>query len=369
MALYKRSPGGPWWTRFTVRGKPIRRSTGTADRSRAEEYETALRARFWRQTKLGEDVHTWREAVQRFKREAMWKPSTRRRNEDALVFFERLNQVAVGAITADVCRAAREFVERSQSPSSANRIMAVFRGLLHQCVKWGWITHAPPVYMAHVPDKDPVWLSPAECEALLLELPEHTRAPALFSALVGFRMANTRDLKWSQIDFNRAHITIPSSHYKSSRPQGFPLSPEAVQLLRAVPRVSEYVFTYRGKKIAGTFNTKAFRLARARAGLTCRWHDLRHTFASWLASQGASDRVLQAMGGWASNKMPAKYAHLRSDDLRPWALAVGTNAVTALKILEQPKCAKKPIKIVVPEIGVEPTTFALRMPKARKKAK
>jgi len=263
----------------------------------------------------------------------------------------------------------REFIDRSQNPASANRIMAVFRGILKCCVKWGWITHCPPVHMAHVPERDPVWLSPEQCEALVMELPPHTRAPALFSALMGFRLANTRDLKWSQIDLKRAHVTIASSHYKSSKAQGFPLSPETLKLLNSIPRVNEHVFTYRGKKIKGTFNTKAFRKARVRAGVTVRWHDLRHTFASWLAMQGASDRVLQAMGGWASPRMPARYAHLRSDDLRSWASAVGTNAVTALQIAMRPKCEKKPIKIVVPERGVEPLTFALRMQGARKKAK
>jgi hypothetical protein len=51
------------------------------------------------------------------------------------------------------------------------------------------------------------------------------------------------------------------------------------------------------RPITGTFNTRAFRKARKRAGLDgiC-WHDLRHTFASWLAAGRASDRVLQEAG-------------------------------------------------------------------------
>lgn len=368
MALHKRKPGGPWHVGFTVRGKFIRRSTGTTDRAKAEEFETALRARYWRQDKLGENVHTWREATQRYKRESTWRPTTRRRNEEALEFFERLSPVAVGAITADVSRAARDFVERSQRPPSANRIMAVYRGVLRKCVEWGWIPYCPPVPMAHVPEADPVFLTPEQCERLVLELPEHTRPAAVFSVLVGLRMSNTKDLKWSQIDFSRGTVTIPASHYKSKKNQCFPLSPAAVSLLKAIPQSSEYVFTFRGKHIRYTFNTKAFRKARKRAGLTCRWHDLRHTFASWLAVQGASDRVLQSMGGWASPRMPSKYAHLRTDDLRPWASAVGTNAITSLQIFLDKKPREKPVKQVVPEIGVEPTTFALRMLKAKKKS-
>jgi integrase len=367
VALYKRTPGGPWWTRFTVRGKPVRRSTGTADRQAAEEYETALRARFWRQTQLGESVHTWREAVIRYRAEGQWRRATRETNERALAHFERLNPVAVGAIDATVSKAVRDHMDRSFGPSTANRYMAVFRGVLKACVSWGWLTHCPPVSMAYVPEREPIWLTPDQCEALLNELPGHLRAPALLCALTGLRMANARDLEWARVDLVRGHLWIPSSHYKTKRAQGVPLSVAAVKLLEGLPRTGFYVFTYRGQKISGTFNTKAFRAARTRAGLTCRWHDLRHTFASWLAVEGASDRVLQTMCGWASPKMASRYAHLRSHELRPWADAVGTNAVTALAAALRPDAPKR-LKRLVPEIGIEPTTPSLRMTNARKKA-
>jgi hypothetical protein len=150
-------------------------------------------------------------------------------------------------------------------------------------------------------------------------------------------------------------------------PAWLPLSSSAVDLLRSLPRTSEYVFTYRGEKIAWTFNTKAFRAARERAGITCRWHDLRHTFASWMAQDGASDRVLQMAGGWTSPRMVAKYAHLRAEELRPSVDAVGTIAVTALQIVLTSPARKRREKLV-PEIGIEPTTPSLRMVRSRRKA-
>jgi integrase len=366
MALYKRSAGGPWWTRFTVRGKPVRRSCRTTDRSRAEEYETSLRARFWRQVQLGEQVHTWREAVIRYRREAVWRAHTKDANERALKRLARLDSVAVAAINVDVVEAIRKHLT-PRGVSAANRTLAVLRGVLRACVKWGWLTHCPPVTLAHVAEREPNALTGEQCAALITELPPHLRAPALLSVLTGLRMANTRDLTWDRVDLERGHLWIPSSHYKTKRAHGVSLDPVAVTLLRSLPREGEHVFTFRGEKIRGTFNTKAFRAARKRAGVTCRWHDLRHTFASWLAVSGASDRVLQAMGGWTSPRMPARYAHLRSDDMRPWALAVGTNAVTALSAaLHQDD--EKGSEIMVPEIGIEPTTPSLRMVRARRKA-
>ena len=41
-----------------------------------------------------------------------------------------------------------------------------------------------------------------------------------------------------------------------------------------------------------------------------RFHDLRHTFASRLAMNGANDRTLMALGGWKSPRMLDRYAHL-----------------------------------------------------------
>ena len=48
-----------------------------------------------------------------------------------------------------------------------------------------------------------------------------------------------------------------------------------------------------------------------RAGIAeFRWHDLRHTWASWHAQAGTPLHVLQELGGWESAEMVRKYAHL-----------------------------------------------------------
>jgi integrase len=346
VAVYKRTAGGSWWVRFTVSGKTIRRSAETLDRAKAEEFETSLRERYWRQKKLGETVHTWKEAVDRYKKEATWRPTTRATNEFSLTFFERINSIAVAAITADVVRAARDYVERSQRPSSANRIMAVFRGVLRACVRWQWLAYAPPVPMVHTPQKEIAVLDGPSAARLVAELPEHLKAPMMFSVLTGLRMSNTRDLTWDRVNLKEGHVTIPASQYKTNRDQRFPLSTQVVKLLSKLPHRTGRVFLYDGKPITGKLGARAFRKARTRAGLDgLRWHDLRHTFASWVAQSGASDRVLQALGGWTSPKMVARYAHLKPSDLRKYSNFAGTFAVTGRKSTRR-KHAKKADKMV-----------------------
>jgi integrase len=181
------------------------------------------------------------------------------------------------------------------------------------------------------------------------------------------RMANARDLTWDRVDLERGHAWVPSSHYKTKRAFGFPLSAQVIALLRSLTREHERVFLRDGKPITGTFNAKAFRKARERAGLPgLRWHDLRHSFASSLARAGASTTVLMAMGGWTSPKMPGRYAHLSSDDTRKWANAVGTNAGSWTD--EQGSAvAADPLENMVPEKRIELPTRALRMRSLTKK--
>jgi integrase len=301
--------------------------------------------------------------VQRLKREASWRGSTLKRNTYALAFFRHIDGVAVGAINADVARAARDFVEQTQKPASANRIMAVFRQVLRACVKWGWLTHAPPVPMVRIEEREPAIANVEQCQRLIAELPEHTRAPALFSILTGMRLGNTRDLTWDRVDLERGRVTVPSSHYKGKRAMGFDLVPEAVALLRSQEgKHATHVFTYQGEPITGTFNTRAFRNARKRAGLhRLRWHDLRHTFASWLAASGASELLLMQAGGWTSTRMPARYAHLRAGDTRPYLLAVGANVAAVVSEVVAAESAQVTDQQVVPGRGLEPPTRALRM--------
>ena len=77
-----------------------------------------------------------------------------------------------------------------------------------------------------------------------------------------------------------------------------------------------FVFTYQGKPVART-TTKAWKKALDRAGIKdFRWHDLRHTWASWHVQNGTTLQELQELGGWSSFEMVLRYAHLAGDHLK-----------------------------------------------------
>jgi len=159
-------------------------------------------------------------------------------------------------------------------------------------------------------------LSPEQANQLLAELPHHLRDMALFSLLTGLRQANVLGLESSRVDLDRGHAWIGSSMSKNGRPISVPLNSYAIEvLLRQLGKHSSWVFTYKGKSIA-TANTRAWRSALKRAGIEdFRWHDLRHTWATWHRQSGTPTHELQCLGGWRTASMVDRYAHMASDHL------------------------------------------------------
>lgn len=81
----------------------------------------------------------------------------------------------------------------------------------------------------------------------------------------------------------------------------------------------EYVFTYKGRPMQTQFTTRAWYKAVKRAGLKgVRFHDLRHTWASWHVQAGTPLNVVQELGGWSSYEMTQVYAHLAPTTLQKW---------------------------------------------------
>jgi integrase len=72
---------------------------------------------------------------------------------------------------------------------------------------------------------------------------------------------------------------------------------------------SEYVFTYKGKRVKNI--KKAFKTALKNAGITdFRFHDLRHTFASQVIMRGGDLKDVQELLGHKSISMTLRYSHL-----------------------------------------------------------
>ena len=344
MSLFKRSTSPYWYYRLYPPGggRTIQGSTGTTDKKQAQEFHDRLKADLWNQAKLGQKPqYTWNDAVVRFVSE--------RRNVSSLetikIHLRWLDPHLSGIVLADIDRAtidritaekkAEEVMVKTRtglmstgkkvSPGTVNKVLGVLRSVLNAAVSWEWIDRAPKVSVLPVTTKRVRWITQEQAKRLVAALPSHLADMALFSLETGLRRANVTGLKWSQVDLVRKMAWIHPDEAKARKAIPVPLSEAAVTVLRrqrfAVrdPEFLDFVFVFHGKPVYQT-TTQAWRKALQKAGIKdFRWHDLRHTWASWHVQRGTPLHVLQALGGWESVEMVQRYAHFSTDHLAQWA--------------------------------------------------
>jgi integrase len=210
--------------------------------------------------------------------------------------------------------------KQGQAHSTANRVLELIRTILTKaCNEWEWLERVPRIRTLPEPTKRVRWLTRNEAERLIAELPLHLADMTRFSLETGLRRSNVTGLQWSQVDLVRKMAWIHPDQAKARKAIPVPLSSVAVAVLRKqIGKHYANVFTYNGKTVTQV-NTKAWHKALKRVGIeNFRWHDLRHTWASWHIQDGTPLHVLQELGGWSTPEMVQKYAHLSSEHLSQW---------------------------------------------------
>ncbi len=101
------------------------------------------------------------------------------------------------------------------------------------------------------------------------------------------------------MDLTRKIAWIHPDQAKARKAIAVPLDADALEvIIEARGKQDRFIFTYLGKPVKDA-NTMAFKKALERAGINdFRWHDLRHTWASWHAHSGTPLYVLKELGGW-----------------------------------------------------------------------
>jgi integrase len=289
------------------------------DKAKAQEYHDKLKASLWDQERLGvRPRHTWNEAVVRFLAETTHKAS-QADDKMHLRWLDRylsgLELEAINRELLDRIRAAR--LAGGLKNSTVNRTLEVIRAVLRKAAHdWDWLDKVPMIRMLPEPKRRIRWITRDEAGRLVTALPEHLAAMVRFSLETGLRRSNVTGLLWSQVDLARRTAWIHPDQAKARKAIAVPLSAAAVIVIREqIGKHTTHVFSYRGQSVTQV-NTKAWRGGLARAGISnFRWHDLRHTWASWHVQAGTPLHVLQELGGWETVEMVRKYAHLSSEHL------------------------------------------------------
>lgn len=196
-------------------------------------------------------------------------------------------------------------------------MLALLRSILRRAaLDWEWVGGVPRVRLLREPARRVRYLTATQARRLLEELPAHLAEMAAFSLATGLRKSNVTGLQWSQIDMSRAMGWVHPDQSKSRRAIPVPFNEDAMRvLLLQSGRHPQFVFALKGESI-GKVNTAAWKKALKRAGIEdFRWHDLRHTWASWHVQNGTPLNVLQELGGWESPQMVRRYAHFSAGHL------------------------------------------------------
>jgi len=236
----------------------------------------------------------------------------------------------------------------------ANRTIAVLSKMLSLAIKWGWRTDNPARGIErNQEDKRHRYLSAKELVALTKALTEHEDQQAAniirVLLLTGARRGEAQAMKWADLDLDVGIWTKPGATTKQKTVHRVPLSLAAKQLLLQIhaaaeaaakgskpPRaVGDYVFPGRGGKgfrqeikhqwadlclTTGIITERTRKDAKGQEIIiftpSARLHDLRHTYASVLASAGQSLPIIGALLGHTQPATTARYAHLLDDPLR-----------------------------------------------------
>src|SRR5262249_19233018 len=126
--------------------------------------------------------------------------------------------------------------------------------------------------------------------------------------------------RWSDIDFEAAVWVKPGATTKQRTEHRVPLSAAAVQLLTEMraqaDNDADWIFPARGGGHRPHINAAWIEARKAAKLDGVHLHDLRHAYASILASAGLSLPVIGALLGHTTTATTHRYAHLFNDPLR-----------------------------------------------------
>jgi integrase len=335
-----------WWYKFRFAGQLIRESSKSESKTLAKEAERVRRRELeesWNQIKRRKLPPLFSlAAADWIKTRTSIAPST-----------ERSYKLAISQLTADfgkqlLCDVSADDLAAYQarrkrdgvSNRTVNLELGVLRSILRRYRMWEPI--AADVDFLKESASPGRALSHDE-ETRLLEAASKSRCRSLYPVIMlaintGMRASEIRGLAWAQVDFLASAVIVGKSKTAAGSGRVIPLNPRAVAVLehwRAVftdARPEHYVFPHEKYGLAGNDRKLcayeiiptepmhrwkvAWESARKSANVSCRFHDLRHTFISRLAESQASDSTVMALAGHVSRAMMERYSHIRMEAKR-----------------------------------------------------
>ena len=251
-----------------------------------------------------------------------------------------------------------------KQPATLVRHLAVLKATFNRAKRLGLMKENPATLVKPPKVNNMLvrYLTSEQESTLLKQLPVQY-GPVVHTAInTGLRQGELLQLTWSDIDWSAGILTVQET--KAGDKRRMPMNSTVLGVLtslknRCATQPTDHVFPHGARYLRRAF----VRAVKAAGLVPFRFHDLRHTFASRLAMQGANDRTLMALGGWKSPAMLTRYAHLSPAHLFQAVeglTRMGTAPKTVPEEAVDEELTSKLLEDVVSRLGLEPRTLALK---------
>ena len=293
----------------------------------AQHTESAIReGRHFKSTEAKR--RTFGEMIDRYKRDVLpTKPKNQKNRTLHLNWWKsELGEYSLADVTPALIAEHRDKLSNGatnrgdkRSPSTVVRYMAALSHVFTIAIKeWGWLDDSPmrKVTKPKEPRGRVRFLSDSERERLLAACKE-SNSPYLYPATVlalstGGRRMEILGLNWESINFTRSVITLHET--KNGERRVLPLAGHALALIKdlANKRNPDCDLVFPGKNFKTPADIRTpWENALKRAEINdFKFHDLRHSCASYLVMNGASLAEIAEILGHKTLQMVKRYAHL-----------------------------------------------------------
>ncbi len=323
MAVYRDEKTGKWFIDYYYRGKRIRECAGT--NKRMAEQALSIRKAEILQGKFNIEKLTPSPRFEQFTTDFLaWSQANKRSFERDRSLVKNLLGAFRGKLLSEITtwliekykkdRQAAMIHGRPIRPATINREVACLKRMFTKAIEWGKATENPggKVKLLREDNRRERILTPEEQQRLLAACTAHSRPFVVTALHAGMRLREILNLRWDQVDFGRGYLTV--EYTKNGKSRKIPMNRTLTATLKAVTNRGPYVFG--GEQPYGAIKT-SFKAALLRAGISgCRFHDLRHTFASSLVAAGVDLVTVKELLGHSEISMTMRYSHPTPENKR-----------------------------------------------------
>ncbi|MGR3761117.1 tyrosine-type recombinase/integrase [Roseobacteraceae bacterium NS-SX3] len=277
--------------------------------------------------------HTLAAVIDRYILEVLpGKKSAKVQRQQLRVWRGLLGELKLSEVTTDRLLKARSSISAHRGRSgdrvtsaTVNRYWAALHHVLEVAVReYGWLEQNPMKRIRKLkePQGRARFLSSTEREALLSACADsenpYLETIVLIAVTTGLRRSEILELEWERVNLDTGHVIVEETK-SGVRRSTYIMEPilKRLRILRAQHRASSPLL-FPGRSGVRPIDIKsAWYRALEKAGLEdFRFHDLRHTAASYIAKDGGSVPEIAAVLGHKSFQMASRYAHLSDDHTR-----------------------------------------------------